>query len=335
MPKGGSRCAMAVDPVAARRRVAAVVFVAVAILLICPLIGGSGLDYERVWSRQAPDWGIFWNLRLPRVLLAMLAGAALSGSGALYQALMRESLASPSSLGISSLAALGAVLAIAFHPGEDTRYPLVWLAAFAGATAGVLLIAALSRASRFSPYMLLLTGIALNGIAMSVTLLLHSLAGITKSFQITHWLMGGIAAVDYSALGGLAMIVVPGSIWLLRQARRLNVISYGEEWAAGRGVDVRRLSWQGFAIGAALAGAVTSITGPIAFVGLMVPHLLRRVVGPDYRVLLPASLMGGGAFLVLCDTVARSVLAPVEIPVGVATALLGGPFFVWLLWRRG
>jgi len=124
------------------------------------------------------------------------------------------------------------------------------------------------------------------------------------------------------------------AIWMLRLSRVLNVISFGETWAAGRGVDCRRVTWQGFAAGAVLVGTTTAVTGPIAFVGLIVPHLLRRVVGPDYRVLMPASLFVGGAFLVVCDTISRSVMAPVEIPVGVATALLGGPFFVWLLWSR-
>jgi iron complex transport system permease protein len=121
---------------------------------------------------------------------------------------------------------------------------------------------------------------------------------------------------------------------MMRLSRVLNVISYGETWSAGRGVDFKKITWQGFAAGAILVGSTTAVTGPIAFVGLLVPHLLRRLVGPDYRVLMPASLFGGGAFLVVCDTISRSAFAPLEIPVGVTTALLGGPFFVWLLWSR-
>src|SRR4029077_17500823 len=128
--------------------------------------------------------------------------------------------------------------------------------------------------------------------------------------------------------------IVPTSFWILVRARSWNVLSYGDAWAEGRGVDTRRLSLKGFIAGAVLAGTLTAVPGPIAFLGLIGPPLLRRLVGSDHRVLLPAALFGGGAFLVICDTISRSVLSPIEIPVGVTTALLGGPFFVWLLWKR-
>lgn len=307
---------------------------AVVTAVVCPFVGGSGMDYEKLLRREGPDWAIFVNLRLPRTLLALLTGAALSGAGALFQALLRDALATPSSLGVSAAAAMGAVTAIAFYPGDDLGFPLVWASALAGAGAVIALVTALGQVRKFTSFTLLLTGIAVNGVCSSIVLLLHSLAGITKSFQITHWLMGGVDAVAYPVLGVLAAVLVPVFAWMLRLARVLNVISYGETWAAGRGVDFRRVTWQGFAAGALLVGTTTAVTGPIAFVGLLVPHLLRRVVGPDYRVLLPACLLGGGAFLVVCDTISRSVFAPLEIPVGVTTALLGGPFFVWLLWSR-
>lgn len=292
------------------------------------------MDYQRLWRQQSPDWGIFLNLRIPRALLALLTGAALSGAGALFQALLRDALATPSSLGVSAAASLGAVASIALFPGEDTAFPLVWLSALAGAGAVIAFVALLGQLRKFTSFTLLLTGIAMNGICTSLVLLLHSLAGITKSFQITHWLMGGIDAIPYGVLALLAAVLIPVFIWMLRLARVLNVMSYGETWAAGRGVDFKKITWQGFAAGALLVGTTTAVTGPISFVGLLVPHLLRRIVGPDHRVLMPASIFCGGAFLVICDTVSRSVLAPLEIPVGVTTALLGGPFFVWLLWSR-
>lgn len=301
---------------------------------VCPFLGGSGMDYGKLWLREAPDWNIFVNLRIPRTLLALLTGAALSGAGALFQALMRDALATPSSLGVSSAASLGAVTAIAFYPGDEPGFPLVWFSALAGAAAVIGLVTALVHLRKFSTFTLLLTGIAVNGICTSAVLLLHSLAGITRSFQITHWLMGGVDAIAFPVLAVLAAVLIPIFLWMLRLSRLLNVVSYGETWAAGRGVDFRRISWQGFAAGAILVGTTTAVTGPIAFVGLLVPHLLRRIVGPDYRVLMPASIFGGGAFLVLCDTISRSAFAPLEIPVGVTTALLGGPFFVWLLWSR-
>ena len=301
---------------------------------VCPFLGGSGMDYAKLFRQEAPDWNIFVNLRIPRTLLALLTGAALSGAGAMFQALLRDALATPSSLGVTAAASLGAVSAIALFPGDDAGFPLVWISALGGAAVVILLVSALGQARRFSSFTLLLTGIAINGICTAVILLLHSMAGITRSFQITHWLMGGIDAVEYPVLFWLAVAIVPASAWMLRMARVWNVISYGETWAVGRGVDCRKVTWQGFVAGTVLVGTTTAVTGPIAFVGLIVPHLLRRVVGPDYRLLLPASIFGGGAFLVVCDTISRSVMAPVEVPVGVTTALLGGPFFVWLLWSR-
>jgi iron complex transport system permease protein len=301
---------------------------------VCPFLGGSGMDYAKLFRQEAPDWNIFLNLRVPRTLLALLTGAALSGAGAVFQALLRDALATPSSLGVTAAASLGAVSAIALFPGDDASFPVVWVSALCGAAAVIALVSALGQARRFSSFTLLLTGIAINGICTAVILLLHSMAGITKSFQITHWLMGGIDAVEYRVLLWLAIAIVPACVWMLRMARVWNVISFGETWATGRGVDCRKVTWQGFVVGTILVGTTTAVTGPIAFVGLIVPHLLRKVVGPDYRLLLPASILGGGAFLVLCDTISRSVLAPVEVPVGVTTALLGGPFFVWLLWSR-
>jgi iron complex transport system permease protein len=309
--------------------------IALAAAAICPLLGGSGLDYGKLMRREAPDWNIFLQLRLPRGLLALLTGGALAIAGTVFQALLRDALATPETLGVSAAAALGAVIAISTTADRAASFPLVWLFALASAAAVIVFVALLVRANkRFSSFTLLLTGIAINGVCMAGVLLLNSLAGITKSFQITHWLMGGIDAVEYSTLGLLAVVVVPVCLWILVRARTWNVLSYGDAWAAGRGVDTRRLSIQGFIAGAVLSGTLTAVTGPIAFVGLIVPHLLRRLVGSDHRVLLPAALFGGGAFLLVCDTISRSVLAPVEIPVGVTTALLGGPFFVWLLWKR-
>ncbi len=309
--------------------------IAVITLAICPLIGGSGLDYGKLLRQERPDWNIFVQLRLPRALLALLTGAALAVSGTLFQALLRDALATPSSLGVSAAASLGAVIAISTAADRVTSFPLVWLFALSSAGATIAFVALLARANRrFSSFTLLLTGIAINGICSAAVLLLHSLAGLTKSFQITHWLMGGIDAIEYSTLILLAVVVVPVCVWILMRARIWNVISYGDIWASGRGVDTRRVTTQGFIAGALLTGTMTAVTGPIAFVGLIVPHLLRRMVGSDHRVLLPAAVFGGGAFLVVCDTVSRSVLNPIEIPVGVTTALLGGPFFVWLLWTR-
>ncbi len=277
-----------------------------AIAAAAPFVGGSGMDYGKLARREAPDWQILVNLRIPRTLLALLAGASLSAAGALFQAILRDALATPSNRGVSAAASLGAVAAIALFPGEETGLPWVWISALSATAAVIALVATMRASARFSPLSLLLTGIAINGVCASIILLLHSLAGIARGFQITHWLMGGIDAVTYPVLAALAAAVIPVWIWILRMARVLNVMSYGDTWAAGRGVDCAQVTWQGFAAGAVLAGVTTAVTGPIAFVGLIVPHLLRRVTGPDYRVLMPACISCGGAFLIVCDTAARN-----------------------------
>ena len=336
MIRGGVFCTMAENLRSKAMRVLllSVALAAVAIA-VCPLIGGSGLDYGKLLRQEAPDWNIFVQLRLPRALLALLSGGALAVAGTLFQALLRDALATPESLGVSAAASLGAVIAISTSFVLADSFHIIWLFALCSAGAVIAFVAVLARANkRFSSFTLLLTGIAINGVCAAAILLLHSLAGITKSFQITHWLMGGVDAVEYSTLALVTAVVAPVCFWILARARTWNVLSYGDAWAAGRGVDTRKLSVQGFVAGALLTGTLTAVTGPIAFVGLIVPHLLRRMVGSDHRVLLPAALFGGGAFLVVCDTISRSVLAPIEIPVGVTTALLGGPFFVWLLWKR-
>jgi hypothetical protein len=186
---------------------------------VCPFLGGSGMDYAKLFRQEAPDWNIFLNLRVPRTLLALLTGAALSGAGAVFQALLRDALATPSSLGVTAAASLGAVSAIALFPGDDASFPVVWVSALCGAAAVIALVSALGQARRFSSFTLLLTGIAINGICTAVILLLHSMAGITKSFQITHWLMGGIDAVEYRVLLWLAIAIVPACVWMLRILR--------------------------------------------------------------------------------------------------------------------
>lgn len=310
------------------------VMLAFATLLIAPLVGGSGLDFGRLARQESPDWPILINLRIPRTLLALLTGGSLAAAGAMFQALLRDALATPSNLGVSAAASLGAVFALVVLPGEEAGIPLVWPCALLATAAVIAAVSALRMHPRFTPSTLLLTGVAVNGVCLAVILLLHSLAGIAKGFQVTHWLMGGIDAVEYRVLGYVALAVVPVLAWAVSISRVLNVMSYGDTWAAGRGVDTRSIAWKGFLAGAVLSGVTTAVTGPIAFVGLIVPHLIRRVTGPDHRVLMPACIFCGGAFLAICDTVSRTVMAPVEVPVGVITALLGGPFFVWLLWSR-
>jgi iron complex transport system permease protein len=170
--------------------------------------------------------------------------------------------------------------------------------------------------------------------AFAIIMFLHNLAGFSQSFAISRWLMGGLDAVEYSTLAWLTAIVVPVCIAVTLRARQWNLLAVGDDWAESRGVSATGLTAFGYIAGSILTGLVTALTGPIAFVGLIVPHALRLRFGADHRILMPSSLLAGGAFLALCDTIARTVMAPTEIPVGVLTALAGGPFFIWLLRSR-
>jgi iron complex transport system permease protein len=184
-----------------------------------------------------------------------------------------------------------------------------------------------------SSFTLLLAGITINSIVTSVIMLLHNLASVGQSFAIVHWLMGNIDPVDAWTLAALAGIVLPVSLAVCLGARQWNLMAVGEEWAAARGASPQRLLLMGYLAGSILTAAVTAVTGPIGFVGLVVPHALRLKLGGDHRLLMPASFLVGAAFLAICDTVARSLLS-VEIPVSVVTALIGGPFFIFLLRSR-
>lgn len=311
---------------------------ALAALCLLPLIGSASIDYSRALAGESPDREILFYTRLPRVLLSLLAGGALGVAGVLFQALLRDALATPYTLGISSGASLGAVLAICFGFREIAHLPAVWIFSFAGSSLVLFLVMGLaSEGRRLSSFTLLLAGVTINSICLAGVLFLQYIANFGQSFAIVRWLMGGIDAVDYSTLAWLAGGILPVLLLVFLRARDWNLLAVGEEWAAARGVAVPRLLLLGYLAGSFVTGSVTALTGPIGFVGLIVPHALRLRFGADHRLLIPCSFLIGAAFLALCDTVARTALAPTEIPVGVVTALLGGPFFIWLLRakRRG
>lgn len=300
--------------------------------LAAPLIGSARVDYGRAFAGLSPDHEILFYVRIPRVLLAMLAGGTLAVTGVLFQAILREPLAEPFTLGISSGSALGAVLAICFGWTTVAGVPATWLAAFAGAAATlfvVLLIAFEGR--RVSSFTLLLAGVSINSMSMATILFLHNVATFAQSFAITRWLMGGVDAVEYRVLAVLTLVLLPVVGLVFWRARDWNLLAVGEEWAASRGVHATRMLVGGYIAGSLMTGSITAFTGPIGFIGLIVPHALRLAFGADHRVLVPCSFFLGAAFLVVCDTVARTLLSPTELPVGVITAMLGGPFFIWLL----
>ncbi len=296
------------------------------VALTAPLVGSSHISWTKAFAGASPDHEIFFYARLPRVLLALLAGAALSITGVMFQCMLRDPLAEPYTLGVSSGASVGAVLAISLG------IPYISFAGLAGAAVVLVIVVAMSvDGRRVSAFTLLLTGVTMNSIAFAVILFMHSIASLSQSFAISRWLMGGLDAVPYSTVGWLAGVLVPVMIAITSQAPQWNLLAVGEEWAASRGVSTARLTLFGYIAGSLMTWLVTALTGPIGFVGLIVPHALRLKLGADHRTLMPCSILLGAAFLVLCDTLARTMVPPTDIPVGVLTAMGGGPFFLWLL----
>jgi iron complex transport system permease protein len=283
------------------------------------------------------DANILFQVRLPRILLGALAGAALSVAGAIFQALLRNDLAAPFTLGVSSGAALGAVIAIVFNLNMIILgFPMVALFSFLGALGAVFLVFSLvrTRPGEFPTGILLLAGVTANFFFAAMVMFLHYISDFSQSFRILRWLMGGLDITDYQTVFSIAPMVFLGIGLLGYVSRDLNLISTGIHSATSRGVNVPRIQKIGFITASLITGTVVSITGPIGFVGLIVPHTVRLIVGSDLRILIPASMLFGASFLIVCDTVARTLIAPTEIPVGIITAMLGGPFFVWLLKRK-
>ncbi|MBY0503334.1 MAG: iron ABC transporter permease [Bryobacteraceae bacterium] len=298
----------------------------IASAMLLPLAGSANVSLAQAWAGVSPDKEIVFDIRLPRVLLGLLAGGVLSVAGVLCQALLRDALATPYTLGVASGASLGAVTAICLGLNG------VWLAGIVGAAfavAGVVSLA--SDGGRLSTFTLLLAGVTLNSICLALILFLQSVTSFGKSLVIVRWLMGGIDTVEYGTLAWLTVLITPVLVLLLLRARDWNLLAVGEDWATARGVSAQRAIWGGYFAISILTGLVTAVTGPIGFVGLIVPHALRMKLGADHRLLLPTSFLYGAVFLAFSDTAGRLILAPAEIPVGVLTALLGGPFFILLL----
>jgi iron complex transport system permease protein len=277
---------------------------------------------------------ILFELRLPRVILAMVVGSALAVSGAVFQALFRNPMADPAIVGVSSGAALGAIVVIILGGGAALGGLGVSAAAFLGALIVALLV---YRLARIGPTVqvatLLLAGIAVAAVISAVISLIMAFSG-EEIRSIYFWLLGGLGARGWKAVAVAAPLVAMGVFLTAVFRQNLNLLALGEERAAQLGLDVEGFKRTAVATGALLAAAAVSAAGVIGFVGLMTPHLLRLVVGADHRRLIPAVILGGAAFLVLADLSARTVLSPQEIPVGAVTALLGGPFFLFLLRRE-
>jgi iron complex transport system permease protein len=315
---------------------------AVGACVAAPLIGSTPISLARALDRSIPfadnvDAQILLVARLPRTLAAALVGSTLASAGVVFQALLRNPLATPFTLGVSAGASLGAMLVITFGwtlaIGGLSPVPV---ASFAGALGAVAVVYGLARARHegLSTNVLLLAGVTMNAFFSAVILFVQYFADFAQGFRAIRWLMGDLDVSGYAPLGAalpLVLVAFGAFAWLPRQ---LNVLSLGPESAEARGVHVERAQRLAFFSASLATGAAVSVAGPIGFLGIIVPHLVRLLVGADHRIVLPASALFGAAFLIACDVVARTALAPVELPVGVITAVIGGPFFLWLLLTR-
>lgn len=318
-------------------------FIILAVLLtagvaVSLLLGGSDLSLSEVLSALFhPGSGgaastIIWGIRVPRILLGILVGAGLAASGCAFQAVLRNPLADPYTLGVSGGAALGATIgiisglasvSIVFIPGF----------AFLGAAGCMALVYFIASRKGFSAHTLILAGVILGFIFSSLVLLIFALSSAEKVRSAMLWLTGDLASAETGLAAVVAAFVIPGAAILFLFSRELNVITLGEEKAAHLGVETGLVKKILFLTASLITGACVSAAGVIGFVGLLVPHLMRRFTGPDHRLLVPASVLGGAIFLPLCDALARTMIAPVELPVGVITGIFGGVFFLIFLVR--
>ena len=304
-------------------RVASALVVLAAVMFVCSLIG----------TRNVPLKAVFVPVRLPRVILAAIVGAALACSGVVFQALLRNPLADPYILGISSGAGLGAIIAVisGFSWTLWGRSPIA-VFAFAGALGTVWLVWGIGRVTGKSHVTgLLLAGVVVNAFFSAVIMFLTSVAKSQQVYATIFWLMGNMTEEDFLVLWLGAGCVAAGMLTLFYISPQLNAISFGEDDARSMGVNTARTRTIAFAVAALITAVAVSLSGLIGFVGLVVPHGVRLVFGPDHRQLLPLSGIVGAIFLVAADTLARIVVAPAQLPVGVVTAIVGGPFFLVLL----
>ena len=310
-----------------------VVAVAAMTVAAAVVVGPGGLSLV---PRNEMERRILLDLRLPRVLLGFVAGAALASAGMAFQAFFRNALATPYTIGVSAGAALGAAVSVSIGAASSAfAGPATNLAALAGALLSIAVVYALAGgASSASGPTLLLGGVGVSFVCTSLILFIQYAGDVTTSFRIGRWLLGGVETIGFGALAQLAPVVAVGVAALWAVSRHLDLVAVGDEWAAVRGVSVQNVRRLLFAASSLMVAAVVATCGPIGFVGLVVPHIGRAIVGPTHRALAPFCIVAGGAFLVACDAVGRMIFAPVEMPVGIITALVGGPFFLVLL-RQG
>ncbi len=309
------------------------------VMLVCLLIGTEHISLKSVFTQTSQpgmintDYEIFVHIRLPRIILAVIVGMALACAGVVFQALLRNPLADPYILGISSGAGLGVIIAVISGVGWTLwgRSPLA-IFAFVGAIGTVWLVWFIGRLTGKSNVTgLLLAGVVVNAFFSAVIMFLTSIAKSQQIHSTIFWLMGNMAEENFLVLWVSSGCVVVGILGLFYIGPQLNALSFGLEDAKSMGINTARTQTIAFAIAAAITAVAVSLSGLVGFVGLIVPHGVRLIFGPDHRQLLPLSGIVGAIFLVAADTLARVIVAPAQLPVGVVTAIVGGPFFLILL----
>jgi iron complex transport system permease protein len=317
------------------RALAILTVVLIASIVIGLAVGSQRIDPASLFS-DSFSRTLFFRLRLPRVLMGLVIGSSLAVTGGALQALFRNPLADPYTLGVSGGGALGASIAIAL--GWSARIggiPLVFVASFAGAMLAVTLVRTIARTgTTVLPGALLLSGVAVTLISAAGVLTIQYLTDPASALRILRWLIGSLDVVGLDPIGRMFMVLAPAWCILLAFSRQLNLLAIDEDTAATLGVNVRRCEMIVHTLCALIVGVAVSAGGSIGFVGLIVPHAVRSMFGEDLRIVLPGSLLLGAAFLILADALARTALPSSELPVGAITGLLGGPAFLWLLRRR-
>jgi iron complex transport system permease protein len=322
--------------------------VATAYVLTCTLliisiwcgvaIGSVHIPIEVLWNQSVDETAanIFWKIRLPRVLLAGLVGASLAIAGAAFQGLLKNPLADPYTLGISSGASVGAVMTILF----SISMPVVGLYALPtfsmiGAIITMVIVMSFARVVDRSLKMetLILTGVIFSSFLGSLISLMIALSG-EELRQVIGWLLGSVSMRGWPYVQMIIPFVIVGSLMLWTQRRELNVLLYGEERAKHLGVNVKRSKYLILVGGSMLTGAAVAVSGTIGFVGLVVPHMTRMIWGSDHRHLLPLSFFNGATLLIICDLVARTIILPRELPIGVITAFIGAPVFSYIFYKQ-
>ncbi|NIP37674.1 MAG: iron ABC transporter permease [Candidatus Dadabacteria bacterium] len=287
-------------------------------------------DYE---SLTEVDKKVLFGIRLPRILLASIAGGTLAVCGAALQAMFRNPLASPFTLGVSGGASLGALIAIRLGLAHSILgFSLISVFSFVFSILTILFVYSVSKVNGvIATGRLLLAGVVMNFLFSAFILFIQFFSKFTESLHTLKWIMGSLDIIGFSLVWKTAMLAVPACLILISMTKDMNIYSLGNDVASSLGVNIKRMEMKIYFATSLAAAAVISVTGPIGFVGLFIPHIIRMIIGVDNRILVLCSFLLGASFLTITDTISRTIRSPVEIPVGIVTAFIGGIFFLWLL----